>query len=215
MVRLCYTLVCEGQGEVGDMRKIQFLVSIATIVVLSSCLFSEEIKIQCRPPRKDFTEADLVGTWWAGYVSSPKVDDYLEIRADGTYKQTIYIEFSEIPSVYYESAWLPWWIEYFDDGIPYLHLEGLRLCAHTGNENCDQAGGGEKDWYAFNENEWYDSCRDEWLLQVDEGILRVLGATYDGWTDNGIELSALTVNPLDSWNYRFQWRDVTTPTPLP
>jgi hypothetical protein len=176
----------------------------------------EENEIECRSPRHDFTEADLVGTWWAGFVSSPKVDDYLEIRADGTYKQTIYIEYSEIPSVYYESDWLPWWIEYFDDEIPYLHLVGLRLCAHVPDlRSCDQAGGGEKDWNAFNQNQWYDSCRDEWLLQVDEGIVRVLGATYDGWTDDGIELAALTVTALDSWVYRLQRPDLPTSTPRP
>ena len=125
------------------------------------------------------------------------------------------IEHSDIPSVYYESDWLPWWIEYFDDGIPYLHLEGLRLCAHDSSISCDQAGGGEKDWNAFNENEWYDSCRDEWLIQKDEGIMRVLGAVYDDWTDDGIELSALTSSPLDSWNYRLQRPDTTTSTLQP
>jgi len=195
------------------MRKVLILVIIPVMAVLFGCWLFEETEIKCRPPRQDFTEADLVGTWWAGYVSSPKRDDFLIIREDGLYKQIIHLE---AYSIDYESDWLPWWIEYFDDGIPYLHLEGLRLCAHAPDlRDCDQIGGGEKDWNAPYQNEWYDSCRDERLLQVDEGIVRVLGATYDGWTDDGIELAALTVNPLDSWIYRFQWRDVTTPTPLP
>ncbi|MBI5951847.1 MAG: hypothetical protein HY865_09335 [Chloroflexi bacterium] len=196
------------------MRKLLFLIGLAAIIVLSGCE-PKEVEITCRPPKKDFSEADLVGIWWAGYVSSPKVNDYLEIRADGTYKQIIYIEHAEIPSVYYESDWLPWRVEYFSDGILYLHMEGLRLCAHTQDASCDKAGGGEKDWEAFNENEWYDSCRDTWLLQKNEGILRVLGATYDDWTNDGIELSALTVNALDSWVYRLQKTGFTSPTALP
>jgi len=196
------------------MKKLLFFVGLAVIFVLSGCE-PAEVKIECRPPKKDFTEADLVGIWWAGFVNSPKVDDYLEIRADGTYKQTIYVKHSDIPSVYYESDWLPWRLEYFDDGIPYLHLEGLRLCAHIRNMSCDQAGGGEKDKSAFNENEWYDSCRDAWLLQRNEGILRVLGATYDGWTDDGIELGALTLDPLDSWVYRLRRPDFTILTAVP
>lgn len=197
------------------MRKILFLIVMGVIALLSGCVPVQEEEIGCRPPPQNFTEANLVGIWWTGFVRSPKVDDYLEIRADGTYKQTIYIEYSDIPSVYYESDWLPWSIEYFDDGIPYLHLQGLRLCAHIRNMSCDQAGGGEKDWDAFNEGEWYDSCRDKWLIQKDEGILRVLGATYDGWTNDGIELAALTVNPLDSWIYRLHSLDFTTPTTPP
>jgi len=196
------------------MKKYLSLFGLAIMVALSGCA-PAEVEITCRPPRPDFTEADLVGTWWAGFRSSPRVDDYLEIRADGTYRQTIYIEYSEIPSVHYESEWLPWYLEYFDDGIPYIHLEGLRLCAHIPNMSCDQAGGGEKDWHAFNENEWYDSCRDKWLVQENEGILRILGAVYDGWTDDGIELAALTVSPLDSWVYRFQRPKFVTPTLQP
>ena len=201
-------------GVSGNMKKFIILVGSAAIFLLSGCE-PEEVEIKCRPPKRDFTEANLVGIWWAGFVRSPKVDDYLEIRSDGTYKQIIYIEYAEIPSVHYESDWLPWRLEYFDDGIPYLHLEGLRLCAHNPNMSCDQAGGGEKDWEAFNENEWYDSCRDTWLLQRNEGILRVLGATYDDWTDDGIELAALTVNALDSWVYRLRRPGFTIPTLQP
>ena len=182
------------------MRNVLLFVGLVSIVLLSGCV-SEEVKITCRLPRQDFTESDIVGTWWAGYVSSPKRDDFLIIREDGFYKQIIHLE---AYSIDYESDWLPWRIEYFDDGIPYLHLQGLRLCAHDPSLSCDQAGGGEKDWDAFNENEWYDSCRDKWLLQKDEGIVRILGAVYDGWTNDGFELAALTSSPLDSWVYRLQ-----------
>ena len=189
------------------MRKMFFFVGLAAISILSGCMPAKEKKSGCQPPPQNFTETDLAGTWWAGYVSSPKVNDTLIIREDGAYKQTIFIEYSEIPDVTYESDWLPWWIEYFDDGIPYLHLEGMRLCAHVPDlRGCDQVGGGGQDWHAFNAGKWLDYCNDKMLVQENEGILLVLG------TDNGIELSALTVSPTDSWIYRLQSTKLSTPT---
>jgi len=183
------------------MRNILLLAGLAIIFVLSGCAPAKEERMGCKPPPKGFSESDLVGTWWAGYVSSPKVDDFLIIREDGTYRQTIFIEYPDTPDVNYESDWLPWWIEYFDDGIPYLHLEGMRLCAHAPDlRSCDQPGGGEQDWDAFNQGKWLDYCREKMVLQENEGILLVLSAV----NDNGIELSALTVTPLDTWIYRLQ-----------
>jgi hypothetical protein len=188
------------------MRKLLFLIGITMIAILSSCTLLEEKRDGCKPPPQNFTKVDLVGTWWAGYVSSPKVDDTLIIRADGTYKQTIFLEYDTLPDVYYESDWLPWRIEYFDDGIPYLHLEGMRLCAHNPDISCDQPGGGEQDWHAFNQGEWLDYCRDEWMLQENEGILLVLGAI----NGDGIELAGLTATPLDAWIYRLQRSELPT-----
>jgi hypothetical protein len=180
------------------MQKILFLTGIAIIVMLSGCNAFEEERAGCKPPQQDFAEADLVGTWWAGYASSPKVDDTLIIREDGTYKQMIYLEGY---SVNYESDWLPWRIEYFDDGIPYLHLDGMRLCAHAPDlRSCDQAGGGKQDWNAFNQGKWLDYCRETMVLQENEGILLVLSSA----NGKGIELSALTVTPLDTWIYQLQ-----------
>lgn len=187
------------------MRKLLVFITLTIIAMLSSCTMLEEERDGCKPPPHDFKEADLFGTWWAGFVSPPRRDDTLIIREDGTYKQIIHLEAYEVN---YESDWLPWWIEYFDDGIPYLHLEGLRLCAHAPDlRGCDQSGGGKKDWYAFNEGEWFDYCREKWMLQENEGILLVLSAV----NGDGLELAGLGATPLDTWIYQLQNTELQVP----
>jgi hypothetical protein len=188
------------------MRKLILLMGIAVAVVLYGCSALEEKRDGCKPPPQDLEAADLVGTWWAGVVSPPRRDDTIIIKEDGTYKQIVYLE---AYSVNYESDWLPWYIEYFEDGIPYLHLEGLRLCAHAPDlRGCEQEGGGEKDWDAFNQGEWFDYCREKWLLQENEGILLVLSAVEG----DGLELAGLGATPLDTWIYLLQKPEVPTST---
>jgi hypothetical protein len=190
------------------MRKMFFLVGIVVVAVLAGCAPVKEEKNRCKPPPQGFTETDLVGTWVKKHLDLRS--DTLIIKEDGTYKQIIHLE---AYSVDYESDWLPWYIEYTDDDIPYLHMEGLRLCAHVPDlRGCDQAGGGDYDWNAFNSGEWFDYCHDKWMVQKGEGILLVNGAVYDGWTDEGIELASLSVSPLDSWVYRLQRQELPTPT---
>ncbi len=191
------------------MRKIFFLVGIVVVAILAGCAPVKEEKSRCKPPPQGFTEKDLVGTWVKKHLDLRS--DTLIIKEDGTYKQIIHLE---AYSVDYESDWLPWRIEYTDDDIPYLHMEGLRLCAHVPDlRGCDQAGGGDYDWNAFNAGEWLDYCHNKWMVQKGEGILLVNGAVYDGWTDEGIELASLSVSPLDSWVYRLQRQELPTPTP--
>lgn len=195
------------------MNKKCFFIAILALVLFSSCEPAKE-KSRCKPPPQGFTEADLVGTWWMGHKGSPMVDDTLIIRKNGTYKQIIYLEYAYIPDVNYESDWLSWHIEQSDDDIPYLHMEDLRLCAHAPDlRGCDQIGGGDYDWEAFNAGEWYDYCHDKWMVQKNEGILLVNGAVYDGWTDEGVELTSLAVSSLDSWVYRLQRPELLLPTP--
>jgi hypothetical protein len=59
----------------------------------------------------------LVGRWEAGV---PNKSDTIIIRADGKYKQ---MKHMGVPIVKYESEWQPWWVEYSETGVLYLHLE--------------------------------------------------------------------------------------------
>jgi len=137
---------------------------------------------QCAPPSEGFTETDLVGTWIAG---TPDQRDTLIIKADGTYKQTIHIEFSELPPTNYESSWQTWWLEYEDISVPVLHLEGYRLCGYNAGISCDIAGGSGR-----------HMCQIEYKDIPGEGVLYVMGES---------ELTlTLPLGLEDSW---FYWRE--------
>jgi len=147
----------------------------------------------CPPPPEGFSKADLVGTWEAGV---PDQRDTLVIREDGTYKQSIHIEFTSLPPLDYESDWQPWWLEERENGIPYLHLEGMRLCAFNPGLSCDQAGG-----------DGHDFCRNEQIRMENEGILLVMGVPKPrinlyGGTDapRGISL-IFPAGSENSWAY--------------
>lgn len=120
----------------------------------------------CSPPIGNFSEAKLVGTWMAGV---PDQRDTLIIKADGTYKQIVHIEFPNKSPINYESDWQPWRLEYSEDKIPYLHLNGMRFCGMNVGIPCDMRDGGG-----------YDFCRDEYLPMNGEGILIVLEISSDG-----------------------------------
>ena len=143
-----------------------FIVNIPFLNALSD-LIPKENRCLSSLPSPDFSEADLVGTWWAGYASYPKRSDTLVIREDGTYKQTIHLD---VPTVDYESDWQRWWLEYHTSGIPYLHLEGMRFCAINPSFNCNDPTG---------HMVWYDFCEDTSIAMDNEGILIVLGKTLD------------------------------------
>jgi hypothetical protein len=131
----------------------------------------------CIPP-VEFSEADLIGTW----VSElPGQKDTLILREDDRYKQILEIDH---PPFDYESEWLPWWVEYKESGIPYLHLEGMRLCVYFSGIDCEQVGGGEHNWNDF--------CQDEWVQTPGEGVLMVLGVPEQFiQPPRGMELVAL------------------------
>ncbi len=109
-----------------------------------------ENKPRCSPPVGDFSQDNLVGTWIAGV---PDQMDKLIIRADGTYKQIIHVVFAELPAIDYESGWQSWHLEYSEDNIPYLHLEGMRFCGMNPDISCEiRIGGG------------YDFCQDKMVI---------------------------------------------------
>jgi hypothetical protein len=98
---------------------------------------------------------------------------FLFFKEDGTYKQIIHLE---VPAVNYESDWLPWSIEYDENGLPYLHMEEMRLCAYAPNLiDCEQVGGGEEDQSSFNAGYCTIFCKKEMVLMSNEGILIVVG----------------------------------------
>jgi hypothetical protein len=114
----------------------------------------------CAPLPVNFSEADLVGTWEAGW---PGHTDTLVIKADGSYKQTVHVEFVDRSRIDYESDWQPWHIEYSEDNNGYLHLREFRFCGMNSEIPCEKRVGGG-----------YDFCRDETIKMDNEGILLVL-----------------------------------------
>jgi hypothetical protein len=126
----------------------------------------------------------------------------LIIREDGKYKQIINLK---TPAVDYESDWLPWSIEYDENGLPYLHMEGMRLCAYAPDLiDCEQVGGGEEDQSLFNAGYWYDFCKKEMTLMPNEGTLIVLGVPERFvQPPRGIELRLLMYTE-SSWGYELE-----------
>jgi hypothetical protein len=126
----------------------------------------------CTPPADGFSEKDIVGIWEAGV---PEQNDKLAIREDGTYKQIIHVELSELPDIDYESDWMSWWVEIGMDGIPYLHLEGFRYCGFNPDVDCNETFGGG-----------FDFCKNIGFVTENEGILLVLGTRDNSHSDENI-----------------------------
>jgi hypothetical protein len=112
------------------------------------------------------------------------------------YRQIIHIEFDELPPVDYQSDWLPWRLEDRPNGIPYLHLEGMRLCAFNPAIPCSRPGG-----------DGHDFCLNSGVAMEGEGILIVLGSPtplirFPGgkYAPRGIKL-LLPAGSENSWVY--------------
>jgi len=144
-----------------EKQKLWLLLFLVPMLLFGCKLIQGEENSGCIPPSELFTVADLIGTW---ATELPGQTDTLIIREDGLYKQIVHIE---RPSFDYEGEWLPWRIEYKESGIPYLHLESMRMCVYFDGMDCEQVGGGE--------HYWKDFCRDEWIQTPGEGVLMVLG----------------------------------------
>jgi len=141
-----------------------FLLSSCTPAIVSRIKTAEAAR--CSPPIGNFSEANWVGTWMAG---TPDQVDTLIVRADGTYKQIVHIEFPNRSPIDYESDWQPWHLEYSNNKIPYLHLIGMRFCGMNVAIPCDVHNGAG-----------YDFCQDEYLPMNGEGILIVLATSDEG-----------------------------------
>lgn len=144
------------------------IISITACFPISSRIEQHEVVPRCSPPTGYFSEESVVGTWVAG---SSEHMDTLIIRADGTYKQIVHVEFSQLPPLDYESAWLPWYLEYSKNEIPYLHLIGMAFCGMNPDIPCEKRDGGG-----------YDFCQDRYLSMNGEGILIVLETSEENYT---------------------------------
>lgn len=173
--------------------------------ILSDLMPKENSCLSALPP-DGFSEADLVGTWVARRLGD---SDTLIIRDDGTYKQIIHVEYTDYTDkldVDYESDWQPWWLEYHESGIPYLHLKGMRFCAINPSFSCDQPTGYQT-WHGFCED---TTISTETIAMDNEGILLVLGVSEEvrqSWPDSlpprGINLW-FPMGSEDSWSYSLQ-----------
>ena len=145
---------------------------------------------KCTLPPNGFSDSDLAGTWVARRLNDT---DTLILREDGKYKQIID---SKDLSIEYESDWLPWRVEYSEDDIPYLHLEGMRLCVALGSTDCNQMGWGNI--------KWHDMCQDKWVDSPNEGVLAVLGVPKRfTQPPRGIQLM-LFISTENAWGYELQ-----------
>ncbi len=146
---------------------IRILAPLTAGVLLSACWSSRSTREiydeqRCIAPPEGFSESDLIGTWIA--ERSDNVD-ILVLRDDHKYRQMMRVSH---PVFAYQSDWLPWRVEYGVNSIPYIHLEGMHLCAYWPEMDCAEVGGGERIWF--------DSCTEDWIKMPNEGVLIVLGS---------------------------------------
>lgn len=141
-------------------------------ILLGAC--APETLQECTLPPSGFSESDLIGTWSA---MESWGNSTIKVGADGRYRQTMYVERT---GFMYESDWNPWRITYSDKGLPYLHLEGLLMCAYWSQIDCSTGGTSitpdashdTKDVFAA-EYYWYDSCQKKWVYTPGEGVFTV------------------------------------------
>jgi hypothetical protein len=139
--------------------------AILAVVLVTSCTMSGA------PPSTDLKEVDLVGTWVARY--SPSRIDRLEIRGDGTFKQT-YQDRSSDNDYVYETPWNHWSLEYLPDGRVRIHLQGARYYL-AGNSVGELEGLTAPTRYdAGGENRWfYDPFGEELTHMAKELALNI------------------------------------------
>jgi hypothetical protein len=168
-----------------------FLILPIFILIVSCGNSSQQNKSsECSLPPEGFSRAALIGSWRAGLEFH---SDTLFIRDDGTYKQIIH---SDNPPFEYESEWQAWWLDYSENGLPYLHLKGMLLCVYWIGIDCSDTGN--------EEYQWFDYCKKEWINMSGEGIL-IVRAAPEGFSrpPRGIWLSALQKSTEDVTGYEF------------
>lgn len=140
--------------------------------LLGACSSSRD---GCPLPPKGFQESDLFGTWDALGESEANT---VIIRKDGKYKQSMQASWKG-PA--FESDWQSWHLTYAENGHPYLHLQGLRMCAYWDQMDCSGNTritpirvGDTKDPFS-DEAYWYNFCQGKWVETPSEGVFIVMG----------------------------------------
>ncbi len=194
------------------MIKRKYAVLVSLIVLLLVACSPQESGGCDQPPKEGFSESDLVGTWDA---MDSLNDSTIIIRGDDRYKQTMYVKRTGFK---YESDWQPWRITYSEKGLPYLHLEGLLMCAYWDQIDCStgktdiEPGGPAKDIYG-DATYWYDFCQKKWIETPGEGVFMVLPRP-SALAPRGIELDPLTKSDTPT-GPPFLLRKPLPPTDLP
>lgn len=127
-----------------------FLVLVAGIIayLVSACTASS-----FADPPPDLETADLVGIWETHY--SKQSTDRLELRADGTFRQT-YADSGETYA--FETPWNAWRLQRLPGGLVRVHLDGARYFPESPAQEA----------YGF-----YDPFANELLRPIKELILNV------------------------------------------
>lgn len=160
---------------------------------LFACALSEKNQDGCTLPPDNFSESTLVGTWVA---RDRGVTDTLIIKKENLYKQVIH---SDNPVIDYESGWQKWKLESNDNAIPYLFLDGLRMCAYLMEQNCDRAGSDGGFWWDFCEKKGVD-------MPLGGGVLIVDGIPGSKQQVTGVWLT-LPVRFTDAGAWTYEWQE--------
>ncbi len=193
------------------------LLAWLVFLLLTACN-TEEPKRGCNwPAKEDFSESDLIGIW--GGDIEHAWDSLIVIRGDGRYKQIININRTGFQ---YESDWRPWRVTYSEKGLPYLHLEGMLMCAYWWQVDCRTGQSGLEPFTPGNTKDpfgdatyWYDGCQNKWINTPGEGVYYVIGD--EKLPPRGIMLVPLTKSPdgADGPWYELHEPNVPTVTPDP
>jgi hypothetical protein len=172
---------------------VRCLIPLLLCLLVSGCLDSQGQQLEslrCIPPPSGFSQSDLVGTWVGERFGNI---DTLIIRSNGQYRQVIR---SNESSIAFDGEWLPWRLDYETEGLPYIHLERMRLCAYWTEMECSEEGGGNLIWY--------DPCKGAWFKMPNEGVLIALGYPK-GFEPppRGFELHLPRKSTLGAMHYRF------------
>lgn len=167
---------------------------VMLLFVLPLCACGSPESTGCPLPPKGFSQSDLIGTWDAIDAKGRQEDNTIIIRGDGRYKQIMNVSWEGFN---YEGDWKPWRVTYSEKGLPYLHLEGLLMCAYWSQMDCrtEQTGitpivpGDTKDPFT-GEYYWHNFCENTWVNTPGEGVFMVFGGGTS--SSRGIRLVPFT-----------------------